>query len=867
LALDSDVPAAGSRSEPPPAAAVRAELRRIVASAPFASAPSLCRLLEHLVQHALSGGEAPLNEYAIAVDVFDRSPAFDPRTDTIVRVQARRVRAKLEAYYDGEGRGDPVVIEVAKGHYAARFRFAGGPAPAGGRLPFSCTPLVGRQREVSALRELLLANQSRLITVAGVGGSGKTRLAQEVASAVREEFTGGVHFVSLAAVTDAEGVVATLSQVLGLRQTGGRPLADALLAHAQLHIQRPTLLLLDNLEHVMTAAPLLIGLLQAAAPLVILATSRSVLRLSGEHVYSLLPLPLPDPEASPSPDALADNPAVALFVQRASAASPAFAFGAATAAAIAEICRRLDGLPLALELAAARMGMLSAGELLARLEKRLDVLTLGARDLPPRQQTLRNTIEWSHQLLDEAERRLFRRLSVFAGGCTMEGAEAVGNARLDLSVDVLEGMTSLVDKNLLQRQDGGGPEPRFRMLDTIRAYAVEQLGQSGERSDVQRAHAAYCLVLAEEGTGLERRADWVARCEREHDNFHAALDYLVAEGEAGWALRLGAALYLYWDEREYFAEGSQRLERILQLSSAPTAARAMCSKFAGALATHQGDFAAARRRHREALDIYQELGDRKSAAGQLVALGAQEYLSGHAAEARPFFEGALAICRALGDSVAIASSLSDLANCLSTLGETGLAQQSLTEALTIFTHVGNGRGVACSLNQLGDVARDRGDYAEARRLYEQGAELFRRLADPWGQARSRLDLGRLASLSGEPSAAREHLEQALDMFARLDHRRGAANALDELACVAADGQDLSRALILAGAASELRSGIGAVARPGVQARLERVRETARQDLEPGAMDAAWTSGRRLSLEQARRYALGVTLDEAQAIRS
>jgi predicted ATPase len=862
LAFDSELPVAGSARETPPPEAVRAQLQRIVASGSFAGAPSLCRLLEHLVEHALSGGEAPLNEYAIAVEVFDRSPAFDPRTDTIVRVQARRVRAKLEAYYEGEGRSDPVVIEVAKGQYAARFRSVGGPAPAAGRLPFSCTPLIGREREVSALRDLLLGNRSRLITVSGVGGSGKTRLAQEVASALRAEFTGGVHFVGLAAVTDAEGVVATLAQVLGLRQTGGRPLAEALLAHAQLHIARPTLLLLDNLEHVMAAAPLLVSLLQAAEPLVILATSRTVLRLSGEHVYSLPPLPLPEADAASSPEELAGNSAVALFVQRAAAANLAFALGPNNAAAIAEICRRLDGLPLALELAAARMGMLSAAELLARLEKRLDVLTLGARDLPPRQQTLRNTIEWSHQLLDEAERRLFRRLSVFAGGCTLEGAEAVGNARLDLQVDVLEAMTSLVDKSLLQPEDGAAPEPRFRMLDTIRAYAAEQLAESGERATVQRAHAAYCLVLAEEGAGRERRADWVARCEREHDNFHAALDYLVAEGDAAWALRLGAALYLYWDEREYFAEGSQRLERILQLSSAPTAARAMCSKFAGALATHQGDFAAARLRHREALDIYQTLGDRRSAAGQRVALGAQEYLSGHAAEARPYFEEALAICRALGDSVAIASSLSDLANCLSALGEAGRAQESLTEALTIFTSVGNGRGVACSLNQLGDVARDRGDFAEARRLYEQGAELFGRIAEPWGQARSWLDLGRLAALCGDASAAREHLEQALETFARLDHRRGAANALDELACVAAESRDLPRALVLAGAAYELRSGIGAVARPGVQARLERVRDAARQDLKPGVMDAAWTSGRRLSLDQARRYALGETLGQA-----
>jgi predicted ATPase len=854
LAFQIDTPDA--TAQPPSPEAVRAQLQRIVASAAFASAPSLCRLLEHLVEHALSGQSEPVKEYAIAVDVFERRPSFDPRTDTIVRVQARRLRGKLESYYALEGRADPVIVEVAKGRYAARFRAAGSWAR-DGHLPSSCTPLIGRERERAAL-VALLGGPARLVTVTGVGGSGKTRLAQEVASAVRPHFRGGVHFVGLAAVTDADGLVFTLSQVLGLGQTGGRPLAEALVAHAQQHIRERTLLLLDNLEHLVTAVPLLATLLQAAAPLVLFATSRAVLRLTGEHVYSLLPLPLPDPDDASSLDVLAENPAVALFLQRASAASPTFALTPDNARAVADICCRLDGLPLALELAAARTKMLSSGALLARLEKPLEVLTLGARDLPPRQQTLRNTIEWSHQLLGDGERQLFRRLSVFAGGCTLEGAEAVCNAQRDLRVDLLEGMTSLVDKNLLQRHDHGPDEPRFRMLETIREFGLEQLAERGEQAAVRRAHAAYYLVVAEEGAGaqdLEEREDWLSRCEVEHDNFHAALDHLIVQGDAEWALRLGAALYLYWEEREYLAEGSQRLERILGLPSAPTRVRAMATKYAGALATQMGDFATARTRHREALGMYEQLGDRKSVVGQLVAMGVEEYLGGHFAEALPYFEQGLATCRELGDEKAIASSLCDLANCVRAQGEAGRARELLVEAMSIFTGIGNATGIASSLNLLGDVARDQGDFAEAGRLYQQGAELFGQFSDPWGLARSWLDLGRLASLAGQPAAARDHLERALDLFVDLDHRRGIANVFDELSGLAADGQDLVRALVLAGAAAELRTALGATARPRSRARLDRVLETARQGLGAPAAEAAWKAGRRLSARQACGYAL------------
>ena len=559
----------------------------------------------------------------------------------------------MKEYYDTEGQADPIVIQLPKGHYVVTFgsasprelgstlhlvqsleahrdRIDGAPieaaSPRPPSLPALRTPLIGREQELAALRKLLISGSARLITLTGAGGSGKTRLGLQAASEVRDEFPGGVYFVALASITDPTTVASTVAQVLGIRHTGGKPLDEALQDHLRLLVHAPTLLLLDNFEHLLAAAPLVGELLEACAPLKVLVTSRAVLHVYGEYEYPVPPLPLPEPEQLSSLEALAGNPAVTLFVERAAAAKPEFALTEENAAVVAQICCRVDGLPLAIELAAARIRMLAPAQVLARLESRLEVLTCGAVDMPARQQTLRRTIDWSHDLLSPAEQKLFRRLSVFVGGCTLEGAEAVCNTRRDLEIDVLEGMALLVDKSLMQQIELRGREARFAMLETIREYGLERLAASGEVEATRQAHAAYFLVVAEDGNlplTMPERTNWLELCDAEHDNLRAALDWLIASDNSEWAMRLALALYWFWEPREHFVEGRDRLEAILRMKGAQarTKAWAKAAGHAGGLASVQGDYEGALRMHREALDIYCELGDQIGIGKQFSSVG------------------------------------------------------------------------------------------------------------------------------------------------------------------------------------------------------------------------------------------------------
>ena len=616
-------------------------------------------------------------------------------------------------------------------------------------LPVQRTGFVGRGNEIAAGRELLLREDVRLVTITGPGGIGKTRLAVQVASGLVEHFSGGIHFVPLSSLNDPSLIVSVIVQALGIREAGGQSPLEILKQNLQDSVHAPMLVLLDNFEHLIEAAPTVAELLAMGPGLKIMVTSRAALHLYGEHEFPVPPLALPDSLAIPSVELLAQCPAVTLFVQRALAARPDFELNPENAAAVAEICARLDGLPLAIELAAARVKVLSPSAMLTRLASRLQLLTGGSRDLPQRQQTLRAAMDWSYDLLSPAEQRLFRRLSVFVGGCTLEGAEAVCDTKGDLDLDLLDGIASMVDKSLVQQVESANGESRFLMLETIREYATEKLEASAEKAATKRGHAAYCLVLAEEvatDQGSAERAGWLESFTVEHDNFLAALEWLTETEDAEWGLRLGAALFRFWEMREYLTEGRTRLDKLLELAgaAAPTKVRARVLFAAGVLAGEQGDYAAADSLLHESQDIAMQLGDKAGVAVCLNALAVLHRDRGDVEDARVLFEAALGLWRELGDQKAVARALSNLANVVKLQSDYARARSLYAECLSIFQALGDRTGIAWSINYQGDVARDQGDSAAARELYEHALAIFRELGDRWGIAGTLADLGNLA---------------------------------------------------------------------------------------------------------------------------
>jgi predicted ATPase len=722
-------------------------------------------------------------------------------------------------------------------------------------LPVQRTGFVGREKETAALKELLLRQNVRLVTVTGPGGIGKTRLAVQVANGLGERFPGGLHFVPLSSLNDPGLIASMIVQTLGIREAGGQSALETLKRNLQDSSCPPRLLLLDNFEHLVQAAPTVADLLASGPNFKILVTSRAALHVYGEHEFPVPPLALPDSQSKLSVEVLSRCPAVALFAQRAVAAKPDFELNRENALTVAEICARLDGLPLAIELAAARVKVLSPSLMLTRLASRLQLLTGGSRDLPQRQQTLRAAIDWSYDLLSATEQKLFRRLSVFQGGCNLEGVEAVCDAKADLDVDLLDGMASMVDKSLVQQVEPAKGESRFVMLDTIREYALEKLEASGEHPFTKRAHAAYCLVLAEEEPTEESGAqamEWQERLALEHDNFRAGLEWLTETGDAEWGLRLGTALFRFWEIREHLAEGRGRLGKLLQLAgaAAPTKARARALFAAGALAGEQGDYASARALIGESQEIARELGDKMGVAVSLNALAVFASDRGEAATARALFEEGLVLWRELGDQKAVARALSNLANVLKVQRDYDRAHALYVECLSIFQGLGDRTGVAWSLNYQGDVARDRGDTAAARKLYEQGLGIFRELGDRRGIAGTLADLGSLAREQGNYSAARSLYAESIKLFQELDHKRGIARLLECSACSAASQREAERSLRLAGTAAALRQNIGAPLTSAEQAKLEASLKAAREALTDSVGTKAWLEGWALPVEKA-----------------
>jgi predicted ATPase len=694
-----------------------------------------------------------------------------------------------------------------------------------------------------------------------------------VALDVLTYFEDGAFLVILTPIRDPELVVPTIAQTLGVREaSGSRPLFDTLTDYLR---DKHLLLLLDNFEQVVAAAPTVADLLAACPHVKALVTSRTPLHLRIEKELSIPPLALPDLRHLPALDRLSHYAAVELFIQRAQSTQPDFTVTAQNAPAIAEICHRLDGLPLAIELAAARIKLLSPHALLARLDRRLDLLTSGGRDLPARQKTLRSAIAWSYDLLAARAQALFRRLAVFAGGWTFEAAEAVCQVEPESDVEVMDDMQLLVDSNLVTLPSEVNDELRFNMLATIREYAAEQLdAASAEAPLVRRHHADYFAALAEQSMPEirgPRQLWWLNRLDLEHANIRVALRWAIDGDALEMALRMSSALWRFWTARGHLTEGRHWLdtsfERLKSVDANAIAktVRAAAFNAAGALARVQGDLAQAKRHHLAALELRRQLGDQQAIGASLNGLAVVAMFEGNYLEARQLLEESLAIARQVGDESGTIYVLNNLGVVEMYLWHFDRALQLHEEALGLYRQHGDKHGIAGSLGNIGDVLRYQGNYARAQIALQESLELMREVQDTQGMAITLSSLGRVALGLNDAARGAAHCQQALTLLREVGDRTAIADALEGFAAAsrltapsaaATVARDLlRRSTKLCAAAQSLRESAGAPIPPTDRAEYDRNLEAIRAQLDEATFDQAWSEGIAMTLDQAIDFAL------------
>jgi predicted ATPase/DNA-binding CsgD family transcriptional regulator len=767
-------------------------------------------------------------------------------------------------------------------------------------LPALLTPLIGREQDVQAIYAQLVRPEVRLLTLLGTAGIGKTRLSLAVATEMQAHFADGVCFVPLAAIGDPNLVLPTIAQVLDIRESTAQPLFEQVKEVLRV---RHLLLLLDNVEQVVKVASQLEDLLAACPGLKLLVTSRTLLHLEVEYVFPVPPLALPDLSQLSESERLTQYGAVALFVRRSQALLPTFQLTPTNARTIAEICVRLDGLPLAIELAAARIRLLPPQALLARLSQRLQVLTSGPHSLPERQQTLRNALKWSYDLLEREEQRLFQRLAVFVGSWTLEAADAVayaGQPSDTAGVSVLDELASLLDKSLLLQVEQEGEEPRLMMLETVREYGLECLAASGEMEFTRQAHAAYYLALAEEAEprleGSPQETMWLKRLGREYDNLRAAMQWSLEPGEAGqtheMTLRLGGALRGFWLARGYWSEGQNFLKHALVGSQGISrSVRVKAVSAAAQLALKRGDYDQAKVLAEESLGLYRELGDTAGCAFSLSLLGSITLRRDNYAAARSLTEEALVLFRQVGDQEnatwclfnlgimaieqadysrgrglleetlrmhreqgskrGIAASLLRLGWMIHySQGDPAAERSLLEESLALFRELGDKENIADSLNTLGWVVLQRGEAARAHSLAEESLVLFREMGQRPGIAESLLLLAKVAAVQGNHTEARRLYEESLSLCREKGDKWDVAFGLEGLASVVATQGEGGWAARLWGAAEALREILGSPIPPVYHADYEHGVATTRTQMGEKVFAALWAEGRTMTPEQA-----------------